>query len=98
VDVEAWLKTIPLARGSRAKIRNIMSALFSHAMRWEWAQNNPIAKVRQSAKRLRTPDVLTPLEITALLAQLPEPLGITSITFPRAGFGGTNLAFDFQFF
>ena len=74
VDVEAWLRTIPLARGSKAKIRNIMSALFSHAMRWEWAQNNPIANVRQSAKRLRTPDVLTPLEITALLTQSPEPL------------------------
>ena len=72
--MKAWLKTIPFARGSKAKIRNIMSALFSHAMRWEWAQINPIANVRQSAKRLRTPDVLTPLEITALLAQLPEPL------------------------
>ena len=44
------------------------------AMRWEWPQHNPIAKVRQSSKRLRTPDVLTPAEITALLAQLQEPL------------------------
>ena len=74
VDVEAWLKTVPLARGSKAKIRNIMSALFSHAIRWEWADKNPITDVRQSAKRLWTPDVLTPLEITALLAKLPEPL------------------------
>ena len=72
--MEAWLKTIPLARGSKAKIRNILSALFSHAIRWEWADKNPITKVRQSAKRLRTPDVLTPEEITALLAELPEPL------------------------
>ena len=74
VDVEAWLKTLPLARGSKAKIRNIMSALFSHAIRWEWAEKNPIKSVRQSAKRLRTPDVLTAEEITALLAKLPEPL------------------------
>jgi integrase len=74
VDVEAWLKILPLARGSKAKIRNIMSALFSHALRWEWAERNPIRSVRQSAKRLRTPDVLTPAEITALLANLPEPL------------------------
>jgi|ERR1700728_253448 hypothetical protein len=29
VDVEAWLKTMPLARGRR----NLMSALFSHASR-----------------------------------------------------------------
>lgn len=74
VDVEAWLKTLPLARGSKAKIRNIMSALFSHAIRWEWAEKNPIRSVRQSAKRLRTPDVLTPEEITALLEKLLEPL------------------------
>src|SRR3984885_13042840 len=39
-DVEKWLKSlcfprtgVPLARGSRAKIRNIMSALCSHAIR-----------------------------------------------------------------
>jgi integrase len=74
VDVEAWLKTIPLARGSKAKIRNIMSALFSHAIRWEWTDTNPITKVRQSAKRIKTPDVLAPGEIAALLVELPEPL------------------------
>src|ERR1700693_6212693 len=50
-----------------------MGVLFSHATRWEWAQHNPIAKVRQSAKRLHTPDVLTPAAITTLLAPLQEP-------------------------
>ena len=74
VDVEAWSRTMPLARGSRAKIRNLMSALFSHAIRWEWTERNPIKSVRQSAKRMRTPDVLTPEEIMALLKELPEPL------------------------
>ena len=74
VDVEAWLKTLPLARGSRAKIRNLMSALFSHAIPWEWTERNPIRSVRQSAKRMRTPDVLSPEEIMALLKKLPEPL------------------------
>ena len=63
-----------MARGSKAKIRNIMSVLFSHAIRWEWADKNPVTSVRQSAKRLRTPDVLTPEEIMALLEKLPEPL------------------------
>ncbi|MGC1961188.1 MAG: site-specific integrase, partial [Candidatus Sulfotelmatobacter sp.] len=63
-----------LARGSRAKIRNLMSAPFSHAIRWEWTERNPIKSLRQSAKRMRTPDVLTPEEIMALLKELPEPL------------------------
>ena len=70
VAVEEWLKTVPLAPGSRAKIRNIMSALFNHAMRYEWTERNPIRLVRQSAKRLSTPDVLTAEEIGKLLAKL----------------------------
>lgn len=73
VGVEEWLRTLPLANGSRAKIRNIMHALYNHAMRYEWMDRNPISLVRQSAKRERVPDVLTVSEIAALLAQLREP-------------------------
>jgi integrase len=70
VAVEGWLKTVPLAPGSRAKIRNLMSTLFNHAMRYEWTEKNPIRLVRQSAKRLSTPDVLTAEEIGQILARL----------------------------
>lgn len=79
VAVEAWLKTLsfengdPLSRGSKAKIRNIMSALYSHAIRWEWANRNPITSVRQSAKREAVPDVLTVDELVRLLSAIPEP-------------------------
>ena len=47
-----------------------MSALFSHAMRYEWADKNPIKLVRQSAKRERVPDVLELHELQTLLAKL----------------------------
>ncbi len=70
VAVEDWLRTLALSNGSKAKIRNIMSALFNHAMRYEWADKNPIRLVRQSAKRERTPDVLTAEEIKSLLLKL----------------------------
>jgi integrase len=33
VVVEEWLKMLPLTNGSRAKIRNIMHAIFNHAIR-----------------------------------------------------------------
>jgi len=33
VEVEAWLRGLNLARGSRAKIRNVLCFLFSHACR-----------------------------------------------------------------
>ena len=53
VEVEAWLRGLDLARGSRAKIRNVFSVLFNHACRHELFDRNPIRFVRQSAKRRR---------------------------------------------
>jgi integrase len=70
VDVEKWLGTLDLADGSRAKVRNIMSALFTHALRWEFFDKNPITYVRQSAKRQNAPDVLTVEELNSLLTEL----------------------------
>jgi integrase len=73
VEVETWLGAIPLAEGTKAKLRNLMHVLFRHAMRWEFFNRNPISLVRQSAKRVRTPDVLTLEEIGELLLELQEP-------------------------
>jgi len=71
VGVEAWLATLKqLANGSRAKVRNIMSAIYSHAIRWEFFDRNPITPVRQSAKRQREPAVLTVEELRAILSEL----------------------------
>ena len=56
----------------QAQIRNLMSALFAHAIRYEWAARNPITAVRTSAKRLRTPDILTAEELQALLLKLSQ--------------------------
>ena len=55
VAVEEWLDSIKRAKGTRAKIRNIMSAIFHHAM---------------SAKRERTPDILELAELQLLLSKL----------------------------
>jgi integrase len=63
-----------MADSTKAKVRNIFSVLFNHAIRCEWLEQgrNPITLVRQSAKRQRDPVVLEPKEIQAILAQL-EP-------------------------
>jgi integrase len=47
-----------------------MSVLFNHACRYELFDRNPIYLVRQSAKRRRTPAVLMPAEIKALVGSL----------------------------
>src|ERR1019366_5712153 len=70
IEVESWLHSLPLARSSCAKIRNLMSVLFNHAWRYELFDRNPIKLVRQSAKRRTTPNVLIPAEIKLLLDNL----------------------------
>jgi len=72
VQVEQWLKSLPMSKGSKAKARNIMSALYSHAQRWEWTTYNPIRHVRQSAKRARIPTILTPQQLKELLENLVD--------------------------
>jgi len=70
MEVESWLRRLPLAKSSCAKIRSILSVLFNHACRHELFDRNPIRLVRQSAKRRNTPCVLTPPEIKALIDNL----------------------------
>ena len=54
VEVEAWLRGLDLARGSRAKIRNVFSVLFNHACRHELFDRNPIRSF------VRVPNVAVP--------------------------------------
>jgi integrase len=87
VAVEKWLDSLvthkfkkkskkpkPLAGGTKEKIRDAMSNLFNHAIRWEFTDKNPIigvvkgSGVRVSGKREREPDVLEVGELQALLA------------------------------
>jgi hypothetical protein len=60
IQVESWLRGLPLAKSSCAKIRNLMSVLFNHACRYELFDRNPIYLVRQSAKRRAAPTLLLP--------------------------------------
>jgi integrase len=65
-----------LAPASKAKIRNLLSVLFNHAIRWEFTDRNPIsgpnrgAGVRQSSKRQSIPDILEISEMQAIVARL----------------------------
>ena len=68
IEVELWLRQLPLARSSCAKTKNIMSVLFNHARRYELFDDNPIHLVRQSAKRRRIPHILLVDEIRQLLS------------------------------
>jgi integrase len=70
VAVEDWLKTLTLANGSKAKVREVFGAAFRHAMRHELFPTNPIANVRQVRKRAVEPEILEPGETLAILGEL----------------------------
>ncbi len=70
IEFESWLRRLPLAKGSCAKIRGVMSVLFNHACRYEFFDHNPIRLVRQGAKRKAAPNILTPDEIKTLIVGL----------------------------
>jgi hypothetical protein len=78
VAIESWLKQlrradgVVLAHATKAKIRNVFSVIFNHAIRHEWLEQgkNPVTLVRQSARRRTDPLVLDYGEIRALLNQL----------------------------
>jgi len=71
VAVEKWLRSLELAPGSKAKVRNHLSALFNHAIRHElYTRENPIRTVRQSATRQRDPDVLTINELKKIVQNI----------------------------
>jgi integrase len=78
VEVEKWLDGLrkkngePTSSATRAKIRNVMSAIFAHAIRYGWASHNPITAVRTSTQRLKDPEFLSPAELQALLIRLPH--------------------------
>jgi excisionase family DNA binding protein len=73
VDVEKWLRGLALASATKAKIRNVMHVIFSHACRYEWLNKNPMSLVRQSAKREKLADVLELSELKRLLVELQDP-------------------------
>jgi integrase len=83
----------PMAPPTKAKIRNLMSALFNHAIRYEWLEQgrNPILFVRQSAKRQRIPECLEPEELRALLSQLDRRFRVMVLLDAASGLRRSEL-------
>ena len=87
VAVEEWLDSMvhayrknkygtPLANGTKVKIRNLMSAIFRHGMRYEFLPRvedaNPMKYVRQGGKRQGIPVVLEGEQFQQLFAALEQ--------------------------
>jgi integrase len=89
IAVEKWLNEMPVAPATRYKTKGVMSVLFQHAMRYEWADRNPIRLVRQSAMPQQEEIVLEPVEVQTLLSELRNPFRtlilLASVTGLRRG-------------
>jgi integrase len=71
--VEQWLRSLSLAPKTKLNLRTIFHVIYTHALRWNFTDRNPIALVRQSGGRRAIPRILTVQEVKLLLAQLGEP-------------------------
>jgi hypothetical protein len=91
VEVERWLLATEAANGTQAKIKCVMSALFSHAVRWEFCGHNPISSgipvgsgakrgpstgVGVSSNRRRSPLKLTAEQVALVLTELGSTVQI----------------------
>jgi integrase len=74
IEVEEWLHRLNAANGTKAKIRNIMSAVFTHAIKYGFLRTvNPMKSVKQSDSIEAEQIVLQIHELNALLRELKDP-------------------------
>jgi len=84
MEIETWLHAIDRPDGTKLKIKGILSTIFSHGVRWELVEHNPICGqggtpghrgastgVRQSGKVSIQRVVLTPQVVQKVLEELP---------------------------
>lgn len=100
VAVEDWLFDLgrgegKLANGTRLKIRNIMSAVFRHGMRYGFlprdAEANPMKYVRQTGHSTKEHTMLTPNQAMAIIGSLPEPMRTMALVDASTGLRASEL-------
>ena len=73
VEVEQWLRSLPLADKSKVNLRSLLHLVFQHGRRWEITDVNPIDLVRQRGGRRSIPRVLSVYDVRLILGELTEP-------------------------
>ena len=73
IEVEQWLRSLPLAERSKVNLRGLLHLVFQHGRRWEITDVNPIDLVRQRGGRRSIPRVLRVHEIRLVLEELTGP-------------------------
>lgn len=77
LEVNEWLKGLPLAAKTKGQVRALYHLLFEKAMLWGLIdlQRNPVelVKLKGTSRRTRRPQIITPEKFQELVAVLREP-------------------------
>jgi hypothetical protein len=77
ITAEDWLHAFRVSNGTKAKIRNVMSAVFRHSIQYGFLPrhegSNPIKYARQSAAINSIPTILTKAQAWSITTRLREP-------------------------
>jgi integrase len=77
MEVNEWLKGLPLAAKTKGQVRALFHLLFEKAMLWGLIdlQRNPVelVKLKGTSRRTRRPQVISPEKLQELVAVLREP-------------------------
>jgi hypothetical protein len=96
VEVERWLRAAPISDGTRAKAKNLMSALLSHAVQWEFCGHNPISSGVLGCPRFPpAPTWHAGVRVSAKRQRAPVGVVVTAVTLGLSGlkFGDELLVF-----
>lgn len=72
-------------------MRNLLHALFAHALRFEFGFRNPITPVRASSQRLRDPEFLDGSEFQALIGKLNQQVRVMVLLAGSTGMRRSEL-------
>src|SRR5260370_40466020 len=83
VEVEQWLRSLPLAEKSKVNLRSLLHLVFQHGRRWEITDANPIDLVRQRGGRPPTPPVLRRAYLRLFLSEITWPFRTLFLIWAR---------------
>jgi integrase len=77
MDVDKWLRSLPISPASKGRARRLMKQLIDKAMFWELIPHRPnpitLVKVMGATKREKEIILLTPTQVGMLMAELAQP-------------------------
>jgi integrase len=73
-ELDDWLRQLPLPPMSRVNYRKVLRTAFEFAVNRRYARENPVAKTSEVKATPTAPEILSPVELNALLRAAPAEI------------------------